>query len=312
MVPGAPAWSFTVPAPPSPGKVTLVSPSGTIGTSTPAYTWNADPLSTWYYLYVNDSTGNKIKTWYSAMQAGCSGGTGTCSVSPGTVLAPGSGIWWIQTYGSNGSGPWSDGMAFTVPGPALPGKATLVSPSGTISTTTPGYTWNAVSNSTWYYLWVRDSTGDRVIQWYSAAQAGCGSGTGTCSVSPGTALAGGSAEWWVQTWNAAGYGPWSNGMVFTVGGQPIQPPTLYSPAYGSTQYQDTIYFSWSTSSGANNYHLQIAHDTNFTNLMVNAGLGNTTSDSETGLFEYGCTYYWRVRAGNGSTWSGWSEVWWFK
>jgi hypothetical protein len=91
-----------------------VSPTGTIGTSKPDFTWNAVPGSSYYYLYVNDSTGNKINTWYSALQAGCSGGTETCTASPGTVLAPGSGIWWVQTYGSNGSGPWSAGMAFSV------------------------------------------------------------------------------------------------------------------------------------------------------------------------------------------------------
>jgi hypothetical protein len=91
-----------------------LSPSGAIGTNTPQFSWNAVPGSTSYYLYVNDSTGNKIHTWYSKEQAGCAGGTGTCTVSPGTVLAPGSGMWWVQTYASNGYGPWSDGIAFSV------------------------------------------------------------------------------------------------------------------------------------------------------------------------------------------------------
>jgi inhibitor of cysteine peptidase len=206
------SMAFTVPAPPSPGKVTLVSPSGTISTATPLYTWNADPNSTWYLLYVNDSTGNKISNWYSASQAGCSGGTGTCSIEPGTVLAPGSATWWIQSYGAAGNGPWSNGMTFTVP----PGQATLISPSGTISTATPSYSWNAVPGSTWYYLYVNDNTGTRITHWYSASEAGCSEGTGTCAVSPGTLLATGSGVWWVQTYGPNGYGPWSNSMAFTV------------------------------------------------------------------------------------------------
>ena len=204
--------AFTVPVPPSPGKVTLVSPSGVISTTTPLYTWNADPNSTWYLLYVNDSTGNKISNWYSASQAGCSGGTGTCSIEPGTVLAPGSATWWIQSYGAAGNGPWSNGMTFTVP----PGQATLISPSGTISTATPSYSWNAVPGSTWYYLYVNDNTGTRITHWYSASEAGCSEGTGTCAVSPGTLLATGSGVWWVQTYGPNGYGPWSNSMAFTV------------------------------------------------------------------------------------------------
>ena len=49
----------------------------------------------------------------------------------------------------------------------------------------------------------------------TAATAGCGSGTGTCSYTPGTALGPGTGTWWVQVWSPAGYGPW-RGMGFTV------------------------------------------------------------------------------------------------
>jgi hypothetical protein len=202
-----------------PEKAILVSPSGTIATTTPTYTWNAVSNSTWYYLWVDDSTGNKINQWYTAAQAGCGGGTGTCSIAPATALAAGSAKWWVQTYSANSYGPWSDAMAFTVSPPDLVGKATLISPSGTIATTTPTYTWNAVSNSTWYYLWVDDSTGNKINQWYTAAQAGCGGGTGTCQVTPSISLAQGSCSWWIRTYGNGGNGPWSNQMDFTVGGQ---------------------------------------------------------------------------------------------
>ena len=252
-------WSaglaFTVPPPPLPGKATLVSPSGAISTSTPAYTWNADPLSTWYLLYVNDSTGNKISTWYSKEQAGCSGGTGTCTASPGTVLAPGSGIWWVQTYGSNGYGPWSDSMSFSVP----PGKATLLSPSGTSTTTsTPDYTWKAVPGSTYYYLYVNDSTGNKITRWYSKEQAGCSGGTETetCTASPGTILAPGSGIWWVQTYGSNGYGPWSDGMSFTV---PPGKAALISPK--ETISGNTPPFSWHAVPGSTSYYLYVNDST---------------------------------------------------
>ena len=97
---------------------------------------------------------------------------------------------------------------------AAPSAATLVSPSGTIHTATPTYKWNAVPCSSWYYLWVQDSAGIRIQQWYTAASAGCASGTGVCSVTPNTILNMGSGQWWVQTWDNAGYGPWSTGMSF--------------------------------------------------------------------------------------------------
>jgi len=39
-----------------------------------------------------------------------------------------------------------------------------------ITDITPAYTWNAESNSTWYYLWVDDGTGNRITQWYTAEE----------------------------------------------------------------------------------------------------------------------------------------------
>ncbi|MBF0566463.1 MAG: hypothetical protein HQK89_14630, partial [Nitrospirae bacterium] len=155
-----------------------------------------------------------IQQWYSATQAGCTAGTGTCSITPAIALTNGPGTWWVQTYNDAGYGPWSNGMGFTMV-VAAPGAATLVSPTGTITNATPPYTWNAVSGSTWYQLWVENPTGTPLIRnWYSAVQAGCTAGTGTCSVTPTTALTNGTGAWWIQTWNATGNGAWSSGMSF--------------------------------------------------------------------------------------------------
>jgi hypothetical protein len=96
----------------------------------------------------------------------------------------------------------------------VPGQATLVSPSGTVNTTTPTYTWEAVSGSTWYYLWVYDAGSEGFQHWYTAAQANCPYGTGECSVTPSNEFVGPSGKWWIQTWDSAGYGPWSTSMQF--------------------------------------------------------------------------------------------------
>ena len=210
----------------APGQATLVSPSGTTGTNAPTYNWDAVANATWYYLWVNDSTGNRIKQWCTAAGASCPDGTGTCSVWAWTALAAGSAKWWIQTWNDYGYGPWSDAKNLTVEPGDLPGQATLVSPSGTIDTNAPTYTWDALANATWYYLWVNDSTGNRIKQWYRAAEAGCRGGTGTCSAAPDTALAAGPGEWWIQVYNSSGLGPWSVGKEFRVGpgqAEPISP-----------------------------------------------------------------------------------------
>lgn len=110
---------------------------------------------------------------------------------------------------------WVDiGTAQTSMG--FPRPATLISPSGIITTTTPTYIWNAVSSATEYNLWVSDATGVRIRQWFTAAEAGCESGTGTCSITPSIPLAAGVGKWRIQTKNPTRTGPWSAIMNFTV------------------------------------------------------------------------------------------------
>jgi hypothetical protein len=230
---------------------TLVSPTGITPTTMPTYTWNAVPGADSYLLWVNDSTGHKFDQWIAPDTAGCASGTGACSYTPGTALAGGAGTWWIRTWSaSNGYGPWSAPLYFTV----SPRAATLVSPSGNIITNSPTYTWNAVGEAASYYLWVNDSTmAGKFTQWIGPGTAGCGSGTGTCSFTPGTALAGGGATWWIQTWSPSlGYGPWSAPLSFT-----IAPPaaTLVSPSGPIGTKMPT--YTWNVVAQADSYYLWV-------------------------------------------------------
>jgi hypothetical protein len=115
----------------------------------------------------------------------------------------------------------------------VPPAATLTSPTGTITTVTPTYTWQAVSQAASYILWVDDAVqSPKVLVTYTAVQAGCGSGTGTCSVTATTALAPGNAKFWIRTVNASGQGPWGE-MSFVVSASgSSQPSTLakYDPS----------------------------------------------------------------------------------
>ncbi len=97
-----------------------------------------------------------------------------------------------------------------------PPAGTPVSASGSIATPTPTYTWDAVLGVTMYCLKVDDSTGTKVQQCYTPAQAGCPDNTGTCSVTPSIALAAGAGRWWIDTYNLGGYGPWSAPVDFSV------------------------------------------------------------------------------------------------
>jgi hypothetical protein len=198
-----------------PVTATLTSPSGSISSTTPTFRWDEAPGAMWYNLWVNDSTGSKINQWYRNEEAGCPPGIGPCTVSPSVELSPGSGQWWVRTYNSAGYGDWSSGMSFSV-GVSSPGQATLLSPSGSITDTTPPYEWDAVAGATWYHLYVNDSTGNKINQWYSAMDLHCPRSPALCRVTLGTVLASGNGQWWVQTYNSAGSGDWSSGMLFTV------------------------------------------------------------------------------------------------
>ncbi|HJR80257.1 MAG TPA: hypothetical protein VJ821_09305 [Anaerolineales bacterium] len=198
------------------GKTTLISPSGAVSDTTPTYRWNHVTGVTWYYLWIINPTANIFHQWYDA-NAICSGGT--CEVTPPLTLSTGNFAWWVQTWNSSGYGPWSDGLPFNIPATPVPGDATLISPNGSINDTTPTYTWNSVSGATWYYLWISKVNSDSSLttvhkQWYDASLVCSG---GNCSVTPaGITLASGNYRWWIQTWNAGGYGPWSNFRNFSL------------------------------------------------------------------------------------------------
>lgn len=205
--------SFMTIVPPS--AVTLISPTGTISDNTPTYTWNAVSTATHYQLVIKNALGNVlINQQYTTTNTQCTSGIGLCSITPNVELADGNYQWSIQTSNQSGNGPLSDTMTFTVK--TLPDGTTLISPNGTFSDNQLTYTWNSVPTATQYLLQVTDVTGLVINQWYSATQASCANGIGTCSITPDIEIAEGNARWQIQTANNSGNGPLSDPMFFTI------------------------------------------------------------------------------------------------
>ena len=89
----------------------------------------------------------------------------------------------------------------------------MTAPIGTTTSLAPTYTWTKVDMATWYRLYVKGPGGVVKDHWYQAVGV-CNTITNVCSVvSP--ALESGFHTWWIQTYNAAGYGPWKS-ATFTV------------------------------------------------------------------------------------------------
>ncbi|MGV6808305.1 MAG: S8 family peptidase [bacterium] len=249
-----------------PKATTLIAPQGDTADNTPTFTWNAESHSTYYRLHVNDSTTQgKIAEWYKAEDVGCVDG-GICSFTPTINLADGDATWWVKTWNEAGEGPWSSAKNFKVvrSQATVPTAASLISPNGTIDDNAPNYRWNPVSNATWYYLYVNDSvTQGKIQQWYTANELGCS--TGTCSITPTTTLALGSATWWIKAWNDAGEGPWSNAQNFTVSSPSstgsLAKPTLVSPKNTTVNTRLPVY-SWNPVNNATWYYLYVRDGAN--------------------------------------------------
>ncbi|NMQ18949.1 hypothetical protein E4P82_06835 [Candidatus Competibacter phosphatis] len=212
------------------GTPILISPSGMISDTTPTYTWTGSSAATWYRLYVQGPSGVVIDHWYTAAETNCSSDT-SCVVTPTTTLASGNHRWWVQAWGSGVYSNWSSYKDFTVSGGGG-GVSTpiLISPSGTISDTTPTYLWTGSSGATWYRLYVQGPSGVVIDHWYTAAETNCSSDT-SCAVTPTTTLASGNHRWWVQAWGSGIYSAWSSAMDFSVSGGTETNWGVWNPVY---------------------------------------------------------------------------------
>jgi hypothetical protein len=121
--------------------------------------------------------------------------------------------------------------------------------------------------------------------------------------------------WRVSASNAAGVGAWSNVFSFATAsavpppvGTVLSVPTLQLPADRATGISRTPTLTWTPIQGAISYEVQVSTATAFTSLTVNlTGVSANIAQINT-LLASRRLYYWRVRASNGSSTSGWSTV----
>ncbi|MBF0495193.1 MAG: hypothetical protein HQK58_01245 [Deltaproteobacteria bacterium] len=90
-----------------------------------------------------------------------------------------------------------------------------IAPAAKLTNITPDYIWAAVSAATGYRFQISNASGIKIDQSYSAAEAKCPSGTGTCSVTPNFPLSSDNYKWSVQAVNGQTSGPWSEETVFS-------------------------------------------------------------------------------------------------
>lgn len=183
-----------------------------------------------------------------------------------------------------------------------------VSPFRSIDGYRPVYQWKRASNATWYYLWVEGPRGNVIKQWYVAATI-CDEEV--CSVSPDVTMYGGLHTWWIQTWSNAGYGPWSQGLRFTVPTAPAPGKAMQVSPMGSLETNAPTY-TWREVEEVTWYYLWV-NGTNgnvikqwYTAAQANCN-GITCSVTPTTTLTSG-SHTWWVRAWNNAGYGAWSEA----
>lgn len=136
---------------------------------------------------------------------------------------------------------------------APPAPPVPVAPTGTITDTSPTFTWTGEGQLAWYYLWVSGPNGHVLDQWHDGWNICTGT---TCSVTPTLDLLAGEYTFWVQQWTSAGgYSEWSSGMNFTVD---APPPVAVPIAPTGTITQTQPAFSWTGVTGYAWYQIWLA------------------------------------------------------
>jgi hypothetical protein len=268
---------------------TLQSPTGFVGTILPSFTFTAVAGADFYDFYLADqSTGQSPALRITSLV--------TNSLTLTTPLRPGDHYeWWVRATSSSGAvTPWSDPLLFIVaPAP--------ISPSGTITTDTPTFTWATLTSATQYDVWVDDLTtgASQVLRNMNA------SGSSFTPLAAQALTPGDSYRWYIGAFTTGGE-VWSNPQYFTIA--PLATPSPTAPT--GTLTTDQPVFTWTAVTGADHYDLWVDDLTTHQNQVLrNMNVAATNlSVSPLAVLTPGDSYRWYVGAvstnGRATFWSG--------
>ncbi len=177
----------------------LISPLADVFPLRPTFTWEAIPGAEEYEIWIATRTGRIVQR-----------NIFDTSWTPNQDLPAGDIRWWIRGLapGAMNGRPtgWSEvGLA------SVGGRTEVLSPTGTITDTTPTFTWQAIDGSSRYILHVVDrTTGNVVIRENNVT---------TASFAPSTALSAGNFRVWVKAIDGSddfNSGTWSKPVDFTI------------------------------------------------------------------------------------------------
>jgi hypothetical protein len=232
------------------------APSGALADfAVPAFQWSAVAGAASYHLVVTD-TGSNATVLDVTVTGATSYSAATAPLQSGHFYQ-----WQIQAnLPLAGQGPLSAPLAFSLPALNAPGST---SPSGEIATTTPTFSWSAVTAAAYYSITIFDEANPNVV-FQSASNL-----TGTTYVLPTPLTSEHTYQWDIQAYVVFNGVPYAsagtNLTTFSVNAPGS--PTLISPAADAVLTTDTPTFSWSPPAGGGTYSLTLLDLTSNTLLL---------------------------------------------
>ena len=293
-----------------PGTPALLTPTGSVTSSTTSFTWNALSAASYYLLRFTDRDNIATERWYRPADVGCLLGTGTCTANPGIVLKAGAATWKVLAWNGSGYGQWSEerSILIEIPDPTAPAPLP-VGPTGSITSSSTQYRWTAVPAAINYRVSIRNNGGAPTYFWYSPAAAGCDAAS-ECSIVPLISRTNGTEQWQVQAWTTTGYGPWSTLVSLAVNITAPLAPVAVSPSGLTTA---TTVFKWNAAANTTYYYVRVFDSTGQrvdkwpTPAQVGCSTGGVCTFT-TGVTLASGAGSWQVLAWNPSGYSQWSST----
>lgn len=136
---------------------------------------------------------------------------------------------------------------FPLIGDPLPDATTLIAPLGQVTTTRrPLFSWDAVEDVSWYKISIYQAGTLYTNDWVEGT-----------TWTPTEDFPCHPFDWWVQTWNASGYGRWSEKGSFQYAGADCGPPAAIVGLGVAFAGASVVDYSWAADPLASWYRLHI-------------------------------------------------------